>query len=355
MSENITGYSGGVNSAKKRKKEKIKKQRLYVITIILVALAICILLAFNVFFNIQNVEISGSTNYTSEEIFLASKITVGDNMLRENTDECSKNITSELIYIETAEVKKSYPCTIKIRVSSSVPTANVQTNSGYLLISQGGKVLETLRNPKSGLMNIIGSDPDASLRQGDRFISIDEKKTENLYALLEAFDENDMTGVTDINITDITNVSFVYDSRITVEMGATGDLDYKLKFVNEILSNQIGSGVFGTLRLLHDGNGQLKYSRYSAQFIDEAGELENNRIYESNMSAYESSVSESESISISESESLSESVAEESRWLSEHASEEETREEHSEDTSAVTEAPPETEESMTETAATMME
>lgn len=347
MNENITDHSKGAAAVKKRQ-QKIKRMRFYVIMIILAAIAIFIVLSFNVFFNIQNVEVSGATNYTAEEIFNASKITVGDNMIRENTEECSKNITSELIYIESAEVRKSYPSTIKIKVESSIPTANIQTQSGYFLVSQGGKILEILQNPKSGLMNITGAESDSLLERGDRFVSVDEKKTADLYALLEAFKENDMTNVTDINITDITNISFVYDSRITVEIGALGDIDYKLKFVKEILSNQIGTGVFGTLRLLPD----------SAQFIDEAGELENNRVYESNIAIYESSVSESESISLSESESLSESIAEESRWLAEHEEThgEEPETNSSEETSAETSPPEETEESFTETAVqTVME
>ncbi len=288
MSKKNRGGSAAENSsaARRRRKKQKRQMRLYVISVIIVVFIIFVILVFNVFFNIQSVEVVGSTNYTSDQIFQASGITVGDNMLRENTDICSSNITSRLTYVESADVKKIYPGTIKITVEASIPFANVKTGGGYLLISQGGKILEKLINPKSGVMTITGADPDGTLEVGERLKSFDENKTEDIYALLEAFENVDyqMDNITSIDITDRSDVSFEYDSRIVVELGAVTDLDYKLKFSSEILTNQIGSGAFGVLRLLPD----------SAQFIDEAGLEENDRIFEQNMELYEQSLKESE-------------------------------------------------------------
>lgn len=275
-------------AARKRERQKKMQMRLYVIVIILVVAVIFVILVFNVFFNIQNVDVEGSTNYTAEEIFKASGITVGDNMLREDIAKCSENITSTLIYIESAEVRKIYPSTIKITVEASVPFANVQMTGGYYLISRGGKILEKLTNPKSGIMTITGSEVDITLEPGERFASIDEDKNKDIYALLDAFSDHELDNITYIDITDRANVSFVYDSRITVELGVVSDLDYRLNFIAEILHNQLGTGVFGTLRLLPDN---------SAQFIDEAGIAENDRIFAQNYEAYEESVRlESEAI-----------------------------------------------------------
>lgn len=308
MSKHRTPPPSGRNSAAAaRKKERQKKMqmRLYIIVIILVVAVIFVILAFNVFFNIQNFQVEGSSNYTADEIFQASGIHVGDNMLRENIEKCSENITSSLIYIESAEVKKIYPSTIKITVEASVPFANVQTSQGYYLISRGGKILESLSNPKSGIMTITGSEADITKQPGEKFASIDEDKTKDIYALLESFSTHDLENVTYIDITDMANVIFEYDSRITVEIGVVSDLDYKLNFISQILHEQLGTGVFGTLRLLPDN---------SAQFIDEAGIAENDRVFEQNYEAYEeSSRLESESLLAEENGgSLSESSSEQS-------------------------------------------
>lgn len=330
MSKNRTPEAprpGQGTAARKRERQKKMQMRLYIIVIILAVAVIFVILVFNVFFNIQNVDVEGSTNYTAEEIFKASGITVGDNMLREDIAKCSENITSTLIYIESAEVKKLYPSTIKITVEASVPFANVQTSSGYYLISRGGKILETLTNPKSGIMTITGSEADITLLPGERFASIDETKNKDIYALLDAFGEHELENVTYIDITDPANVSFEYDSRIVVELGVVSDLDYKLNFITQILHDQLGTGVFGTLRLLPDN---------SAQFIDEAGIAENDRVFAQNYEAYEESLRQ-------ESESLAQEAAEQSS---------ESSSEQSEETQPTETQAPETE---TAAAATVME
>ena len=275
-------------AARRKQREKARRMRMYIVAIILVVAVVFTVLVFNVFFNIQTVEVVGSTNYTADEIFEASGITVGDNMLRENTDKCSENITSNLVYVESAQVKKVYPNTVKITVEASIPFANVRTANGCMLISQGGKILEKLINPRSGIMEINGAEANIVLEVGDRLESVDENKTKDIYTLLEAFyDSGYETGsVTNIDISDRTNVKFVYDGRIEVELGVISDIDYKLNFVSEIVNNQIGTGVTGTLKLLPD----------SAQFIDEAGLDENERIFAANKERYEESLREEETV-----------------------------------------------------------
>lgn len=280
------------SAARRKQREKTRRMRLYVIIIIAVVGIVFAVLVFNVFFNIQTVEVAGSTNYTADEIFEASGITVGDNMLRENTDRCSENITSKLVYVESAQVKKIYPNTIKITVEASVPFANVRTANGCMLISQGGKVLEKLINPRSGIMEIEGAEADLTLEIGDRLVSVDENKTKDIYTLLEAFYNSgyETGSVTNIDISDRSDVSFVYDGRILVRLGVISDIDYKLDFVSEIVTNQIGTGIRGTLKLLPD----------SAQFLDEAGIDENERIFEANKKNYEESLRAEETASDTE-------------------------------------------------------
>lgn len=287
-SQNASGAQTS-SAARRKQREKALRMRLYVVMIIMVVAAVFTILVFNVFFNIQTVEVAGSTNYTADEIFAASGITVGDNMLRENTDKCSENITSQLVYVESAEVKKIYPNTVKITVEASIPFANVRTANGCLLISQGGKILEKLINPRSGIMEIEGAEADMTLEIGDRLVSVDENKTNDIYTLLEAFYTSgyETGSVTNIDITDRSDVSFVYDGRILVKLGVISDIDYKLDFVSEIVNNQIGTGLKGTLKLLPD----------SAQFIDEAGIDENERIFEANKANYEESLRAEETAS----------------------------------------------------------
>ena len=284
MDNSERSYSSA--AARKREREKKKRRRLYY-ALILFAVCVCFaVLTLTVFFNIREIKIVGSTKYTAEEIAQASGITVGDNMLRENISQCSGNITSSLIYIESAEVKKKYPYTIQITVEPCVPNANVQTMNGYFLISKSGKILEKINNPRPGLLTINGAEGDITLMEGDRFASLDEKKTEEIYELISAFENFGMDSVTYIDISDRADVWFLYDSRVKVELGVISELDYRLRFIDEILRNKIGSNTSGTLRLLND----------SAQFIDEAGLAENDRVYEQNIATSTAETTEDDAL-----------------------------------------------------------
>ena len=258
---------------KKKKKQTRRRFARYFALIFFSAAIIFVILCLTVFFDIREIEVKGATKYSAQEIADASGIIVGDNMLRENISTCSSNITSKLIYVETAEVKKRFPYTIEITVEACVPTVNVQCMSGYFLLSRSGRILEELSNPRTGLLTINGAEADISLVPGQDFASLDENKTADIYKLIDAFEDHGIEKVTYIDITDRADVWFLYDGRIKVELGVVSDLDYKLKFADEIIQKNIGSGTRGTLRSLND----------SWQFIDEAGLAENDRIFEQNI------------------------------------------------------------------------
>ena len=355
------------------------------IIVFLAAAGIFVLLSTTVFFNIETVEVTGASNYSVDEIIAASKINAGDNLVKLNTAKCSENIVKELVYIENAVITRSFPATIVINVEACVPAANFITERGTLLVSRGGKILDTIPEPKAGLLNVYGATPRVDLGAGDMFTSTDEQKDaaielfmtllleaaekegykspmellekqavsgpvttqsdissetttaeneseiaseddpEAVDALSEAVtevpDENnegqedvqteteasdaeseaavtisaakDMEeimehplNITSIDVSERSDLSFIYDDRITVKLGAVMDLEYKINFALEIIRKQIGEKTEGVLTILSDAK--------SASFLDKES-LENNaRVYSDNLAAMTSAESVSE-------------------------------------------------------------
>ena len=355
------------------------------IIVFLAAAGIFVLLSTTVFFNIETVEVTGASNYSVQEIIAASKISAGDNLVKLNTAKCSDNIVKELVYIENAVVTRSFPATIVINVEACVPAANFITERGTLLVSRGGKILDTIPEPKAGLLNVYGATPRVDLGAGDMFTSTDEQKDaaielfmtllleaaekegykspmellekqavsgsvttqsdissetttaeseseiaseddpEAVDALSEAVTEvpeentegqeavqtepeasaaeteaavtisaaKDMEeimehplNITSIDVSERSDLSFIYDDRITVKLGAVIDLEYKINFALEIIRKQIGEKTEGVLTILSDAK--------SASFLDKES-LENNaRVYSDNLAAMTSAESVSE-------------------------------------------------------------
>jgi len=245
------------------------------ILVFLFAAAVFLLLSTTVFFNIEHITVSGASNYTADEIIEASGIKAGDNLVRTSTDKCAAQIESRLVYIENATVTRSFPGTLVINVEASVPAANFVCDDYVLLISGGGKVLDKIREEKAGLLDFTGTDPMPDLIPGAMFKSSDEHKDNAVKKLMKFFTENGSENITSVDVTDRSEISYTYDGRITVKIGSINDLEYKMKFSEEIIKTKIGEKTEGVLTILSDSSG--------ASFLDKES-LENNaRIYGENM------------------------------------------------------------------------
>lgn len=245
------------------------------ILVFLFAAAVFLLLSTTVFFNVENITVSGASNYTADEIIEASGIKAGDNLVRTSTDKCSAQIESRLVYIENAKVTRSFPSTLVITVEASVPAANFVCDDYILLISGGGKVLDKIQEEKAGLLDFMGTDPMPDLIPGAMFKSSDEHKDNAVKKLMEYFAANGSDNITLVDVTDRSEISYTYDGRITVKIGSINDLEYKMKFSEEIIRTKIGEKTEGVLTILSDSSG--------ASFLDKES-LENNaRIYGENM------------------------------------------------------------------------
>ncbi len=262
-----------------RRQRRRDSGRLMIAVVFVIAAALFYILSTTFLFNVENISITGSSNYTPQEILTASGIKAGDNLIRTNTEKCSELIESRLVYIENADIRRSFPNTMVINVEPSVPAANFITDTYTLIISSGGKILEKLDESKAGLLNIYGTSPRPELLPGDDFVSEDEHKDMTIDKLMEYFNSADTDKITAVDVTDRAAISYTYDGRIVVELGSVSNLDYKMSFSREIVTTKIGDKTEGVLTILSDAN--------KASFLDKES-LENNaKVYSENIKALE--------------------------------------------------------------------
>lgn len=264
---------GNSNSGNRRRKRR-GNYKLHYSMVALVAVVAFTVLSVTVFFNIDSVVITGSSIYTPDEIIAAGGIKSGDNLVRKNLSGCERAITSELIYIENAKLKRHFPSSLKIEIEPCVPTAVMENNGGYFLISKSGKILEYSENPYEELLTFYGTEPIDGLLIGKNFESADSKKTSNIYELIEQVQNSLVAGkISKFDVSDRLNVSCIYDNRIKIELGAVTEIDYKLKFAYTIITQKIGVETEGTLKMLSG----------SATFIDKNGLEQNEKTYLDNI------------------------------------------------------------------------
>lgn len=263
-------------NTKRRQKDGYRPLTIFIVVV--VTFAVFMLLSTTLLFNTATVRITGSSNYTADEIVAASGIKAGDNLVRLNAGKCEKAIESSLAYIEKAKVSRAFPSTIVISVEACVPTANFICDESTLLISAGGKVLEVTGEPKMGLLNFKGTEPAPELVPGDAFRSADEHKDPAITTLMDYFSASKMADkVTLIDLSNRSEISYTYDNRITVQLGSINDIEYKIKFSEEIIRTKIGDKTEGVLTILSNAKG--------ASFLDKESLEHNAQVYNENMEA----------------------------------------------------------------------
>lgn len=246
------------NPAVRRKRKR--NMSLYYGTVLFIAAIIFAVLSVTVFFNIETVTVKGSSKYTVEEIIEVSGINGGDNMIRKNMGMTAEKITSELIYIETAEIKRKLPSTVEIAVTPCVETACMQKDGGFFIVSGTGKILDLSEDTREGLLIFYGANPAEDMDLGMKFASEDENKTEVIYNLLSRSESEFVSKITSFDVTDRLNISCVYEDRITVELGVISEIDYKFELAEKIITTKISP----------DSRGQLRMFKNFGQFFSEA-------------------------------------------------------------------------------------
>lgn len=251
------------NSGKRMRRRK-RMMSVYVITIILLVITIGITMCFTFLFNIDKIVVSGeSQTYNEMEIVKQSGIRAGDNLFRLNTKKAEEKIM-EMLYVETADVSRDFPSTLRINVTRCIPAYNVQYDDGVLLVSRQGKILSD-NNFYSDIENlpiIYGLEP-SDTEAGKALQSVNSNKYEAFSQIISRFDRDDNALIQSIDITNEYEIVVNYRNGLVFEMGNWSDVEYKLDLAQNVMNDDTIRGKKGYLKMVGSnqcsfrGNGEV--------------------------------------------------------------------------------------------------
>ena len=231
----------------RRRKRRRKNLSLYYAMVIVLVVIVGIILSLTVLFNVTEIEVVGDSVYGDDQIITASKIKTGDNLIRMDASKAEDNIMRELVYIDTVNIKRVLPEKVEIEVTPSINYGAVECNSGYLLISRTGKILNYSQFATVDLPVIRGCESETT-EPGTAFACSDNEKDKLLKTLRDEMVRlGTYEDITLIDISDRYNIVLVYDNRITIELGSQNDLSYKLEYSYMLVTKNISENKEGTL------------------------------------------------------------------------------------------------------------
>lgn len=240
---------------KKRKLKNNVRRALMALCLLVVLIAFGVTLSLTVFFKTETITAQGSGMYTEQEIIDASGINSGNNLLLLDEDEIAKNISRQLPYIGTVEIKKELPNTVYINVTDTIASYAIQNENGtYILLDINFKVLENAseQNPADTIM--ISAAEVSKAEPGSTIVFSDESVQKRLKEIAQAVYNTGMSQATEI-YTNGTNKNYiVYMDRITFELGSLDNIEDKI--IRGLASceklDESGTNIRGSLNLTID-------------------------------------------------------------------------------------------------------
>ena len=248
--------------------DKFKRQRrintvtriISQVVIIGVVLAIFFMLCVNYVFIIDSIEITGSGQYTDEEIIRACGISPGDKLYGFNAGKLENKAMYELPYINSLKVKRQPPSKLILEIAEDSGVyafylgGDVYITSGkFRVLTRAGSGME-----RDGALIYITTDRIDRCFVGREieFADIDIKNIiADLRRLIAEHGAEDLIG--EIDLSDKFGVVLVYDGRINIKINGIGKMDVKFAFAMKNIE-RIPAGDSGVLEIMSEDEASFK-------------------------------------------------------------------------------------------------
>lgn len=237
------------------------------------AIVLAVVFGMSIFFKVQTVKVSGCSKYTPWEISEASGIETGSNLMTLSRAQISGSIISKLPYVDTVRVGINLPDTVNIEITELDVVYSIEdAEGGWWFMNDEGKIVEQTNGitakeytqllgvrvqvPEAGQQAVAKEAEMATLPVLDLDAAADEEGEEGETTepttlpaaaptiavgvtaaerlrtgllVLQQLSTNSVSGQIDsVDVSSLTAVELWYDERFQINLGDTGQLEYKI-------------------------------------------------------------------------------------------------------------------------------
>ena len=216
------------------------------------AAAVAVFLALSVFFRVETITVAGADKYSPWMVRQAAGVEPGEALLSVGEARVASRIIDKLPYVDKVKVDIRLPGTVEIQITELQVTYSIEDENGtWWLISSGGRAVEqvnldkalgytrvegvAIRTPEQGqqVQAVPGQiiDPGDGTAESQDQADADEQLA-SLIAVLTALEHNRIIGeVAVVDVTDVTDLRLEYPQLLTVRLGDSGRMDYKVGYL----------------------------------------------------------------------------------------------------------------------------
>ncbi|MBQ3531038.1 MAG: FtsQ-type POTRA domain-containing protein [Oscillospiraceae bacterium] len=224
-----------MDSAKKKQRKAGKRRKItpFLIVVSVFIFAAAVYLCLTMLFNVDRINIEGNTLYEELDLIETSGIEKGENLFEVDTAFAENKLYSVYSYIEEVEVKRAFPNAVTIKITEATPFSVIEEADGYTLVSAGGKVLERgLEEVPRGMLSVRGLSTITSTED-------DVKRMELMKKIIGTMQKLEMSNYNFLDLSDTLEITMIYDNRVKVNLGNELEMDYKLQFADNVITEKL--------------------------------------------------------------------------------------------------------------------
>lgn len=243
----------GLATAAQQRAQRRKSHRRRVLTafylfLFVLVCSTAVVLSVTVLFKISQIQVTGTSRYSAQQILQASGVKTGDNLFLTRTGQVSSKIKAKLPYLETVAVSRRLPSTLSIRVEEDAVCGVIESGGKYIVTGEHGRALEITQKLPSGCTLLKGLEIQTA--QTGKTIVYKNSNTAGVFQnVMDALRKSGLSKITSVDFSQSSRILVLYDGRITIDLGMPSDLAYKLDFAKALLAGKIKSSERGTLNM----------------------------------------------------------------------------------------------------------
>ena len=216
-----------------------------------IVVIVATIFVMSVFFRVSDIEVTGNTHYTDEEIIRAIDIEQGDNLFFFDRFAAISRVFAKLPYIEEVSVVRKLPNKVTIEVVESTALAYIKLGDERWTLDHNCKVLGKAADGETGqLVEVSGISP-GTLLIGEQLTTADGDAAvvEQLAEVLYQIQERGLTSyISLVDITDTNDVQLSYAGRYTVKLGNSSGTEHKFGMLVSVVT-KLGAEDVGLIDL----------------------------------------------------------------------------------------------------------
>ena len=223
------------------KKKKAILKIVKVLTLIIVIIGVSIYVALSPLFNIKEINVTGNSKLSKEEIISLSELKTDENTFKVSKKNI-KNKVKANAYIENVKIRRKLPDKVEIIVVERVATYMIPFANSYIYINNQGYMLE-ITSQKAEMPAIVGiSTPEEELHEGQGLISEDLVKLGEVLQIMESANANELVDlITKIDISNRQDYILTLEKeKKAIHLGDVSNLSTKMAYVKKILNDEKG-------------------------------------------------------------------------------------------------------------------